>query len=168
MGLGNDSLSNRIRLVVTVSVLYSLQRRSKAHGIIHEAFQRGDVNPNQLTELFIHLSLFLGYPSMLDGLESIGEASSRRRMPSSLKARSSSAHLAGKKILEQIYGKQTQKLLTRLDSLAPGLGHRITQDAYGLVMSRRGLSIRDRELVNVAVLFAHRYDRQLYSHLRER
>ena len=136
----NDSLSVRIRLLLTVSVLYSLQHHSQARRIVVQALHRGDVRPNHLTELFIHLSFFLGYPLMLDGLESIAEASLKSRKPNSLKAPSSSAHDAGKKILERIYGNKTQKLLRGLDSLAPGLGHRITQDAYGRIRSRRGLA----------------------------
>ena len=72
----------------------------------------------------------------------------------------------GKRILERIYGQQTPKLLRHLDNVHPGLGHRITQDAYGLIMNRDGMTLPERELANVVVLYAHGFDRQLYSHLR--
>ncbi|MCX6143778.1 MAG: carboxymuconolactone decarboxylase family protein [Ignavibacteriales bacterium] len=121
-----------------ISALYSLRERDKAHSIVHRE---------------------------LDGLESIAHASphGRRRI---LRARGSDAQKRGKRILERIYGQQISRLLRRLDDLYPGLAHKITQDAYGLIMNRVGLTLPQRELANVVVLYAHGFDRQLYSHLR--
>jgi 4-carboxymuconolactone decarboxylase len=68
--------------------------------------------------------------------------------------------------LRKVYGDQTPKLLEHLDDLLPGLGMRIAEDAYGTVMARPGLTLAERELVNVIVLFIEGYHRQLYSHLR--
>jgi 4-carboxymuconolactone decarboxylase len=102
---------------------------------------------------------------MLDGLENIADASPKRKRLS-LRMQGGNAHTIGRRILERIYGGQTSKLLRHLDDLYPGLGHRITQEAYGLIMNRGGLTLRDRELVNVVVLYVHGFKRQLYSHLR--
>lgn len=70
------------------------------------------------------------------------------------------------RILEQIYGGQSSKLLQNLDDLYPGLGHRITKDAYGHIMNPAGLSLPERELADIVILYAHGFGRQLYSHLR--
>jgi 4-carboxymuconolactone decarboxylase len=102
---------------------------------------------------------------MLDGLESISRLSPQRRRDT-LKAPDTTSLMHGKQILEQIYGKQTPRLLRHLDELYPGLALRITHDAYGLIMHRAGLTLQERELVNVVVLYALDFDRQLYSHLR--
>jgi 4-carboxymuconolactone decarboxylase len=102
---------------------------------------------------------------MLDGLESVAGASPQRRRRSLTTPRRT-AHKDGERVLKRIYGEQTPKLLRHFDELYPGLGHRITQDAYGLIMNRDGLTLPERELANVVVLFAHGFDRQLYSHLR--
>jgi 4-carboxymuconolactone decarboxylase len=158
-------LSRRIRILVTISILYALRKRVKARMIVQRVLAREELPPAFFAELFIHLSLFLGYPTMLDGLESIAEVS-RGPVRRTLKTSGSSAHKQGRRILKRIYGPQTPKLLHHLDTLYPGLGHRITQDAYGLIMNRGGLSLQERELVNVVVLFCHGLQRQLYSHLR--
>jgi 4-carboxymuconolactone decarboxylase len=159
------ALSRRILVLVKISALYSLREREKAHRMVHRELQRGDLSPRFFSELFIHLLLFLGYPAMLDGLECVAHVSPRHGRHT-LRTRSSAAHKQGKRILERIYGQQTSKLLRGLDDLYPGLSHRITQDAYGLIMNRVGLTLPERELANVVVLYAHGFDRQLYSHLR--
>jgi 4-carboxymuconolactone decarboxylase len=158
-------LSRRILILVKVSALYSKAEREKAHRIVHRELSRGGLSPTFFSELFIHLSLFLGYPATLDGLESLAHGSPHRRSRTP-KTRSSDADKHGKRILKRIYGQQTTKLLQHLDDLYPGLAKRITQDAYGLIMNRVGLTLPERELANVVVLYAHGFDRQLYSHLR--
>jgi alkylhydroperoxidase/carboxymuconolactone decarboxylase family protein YurZ len=42
----------------------------------------------------------------------------------------------------------------------------IVHDVYGRVFSRPGLTLKERELINVTVLALQGLDRQLYSHLR--
>jgi 4-carboxymuconolactone decarboxylase len=160
-----EILSHRNRVLTEISVLYAMRKRLKAGAIVQRELRRGKLAPKFFSELFIHLSLFLGYPAMLEGLEKVAELSPHGKR-SSLSARGSAAHKHGKRILERIYGEQTPKLLRRLDGLYPGLGHRIMQDAYGLIMNRDGLTLSERELANVIVLFTHSFDRQLYSHLR--
>ena len=48
----------------------------------------------------------------------------------------------------------------------PELAEWILDDGYGRVLSRPGLSIRERELIVVAVLSALRLPKQLESHVR--
>ena len=165
MHLRQRSLSRRSFVLVKISALYALRERVKARAIVLRELRSGKPSPRFFSELFIHLSLFLGYPAMLDGLETVADASPQRRRRS-LRAQESTAHKHGKQILERIYGQQAPKLLRHLDDLYPGLGHRITQDAYGRIMNRDGLTLPERELANVVVLYAHGFDRQLYSHLR--
>jgi 4-carboxymuconolactone decarboxylase len=139
--------------------------RKRARALVTREIRRRGLSPQFFSEVYIHLSLFLGYPLMLEGLEHLADIarSPRRR---TLKDSNSSAHRHGRHILRRIYGAQTTKLLRHLDDVYPGLGHRITQDAYGLIMHRPGLTLPERELVNIVVLFVHGFDRQAYSHLR--
>jgi 4-carboxymuconolactone decarboxylase len=165
MLLRPNSLDRRYRILVKTVALYALGKRTRSHAIVSRSLRSRAVPPQFFSELFIHLSLFLGYPSMLDGLEHVSSVSNPHRR-ATLKSRGGDAHKEGRNILERIYGDQTPKLLRHLDTLSPGLGHRITQDAYGLIMNRSGLTLQEREMANVVVLFIQGYDRQLYSHLR--
>ena len=154
------------RILVTITALYAVRKRTQALDVIRRALRSRTTTTRKLSELFIHLSLFLGYPAMLDGLEQLAGIAGRARGRSLVKSGQSSSHIRGRQILEQIYGRQAARLLKRLDALYPGLGHRITQDAYGLIMARDGLTMGQREVVNVVALLAHGFNIQLYSHLR--
>lgn len=56
--------------------------------------------------------------------------------------------------------------LRQLWTLHPDLVNWIVEDAFGKVFSRPGLSLKEREMANVAVLCMQEYGPQLYSHLR--
>lgn len=103
---------------------------------------------------------------MLDSLEMLAvlDRNKRRRVVSSV--RRADARRRGVENVRKISGDQATKLIARLDELLPGLAERITEDAYGRIMSRRELRLSERELVNVVVLFIQGFERQLFSHLR--
>jgi len=103
---------------------------------------------------------------MLDGLERLASFRGNKRRQNSFQHKRGVAISEGRDILTRVYGKQTEKLVFRLEELETGLGRRITEDAYGTIMARPGLHLSEREVVNVVVLFIDGYNRQLYSHLR--
>lgn len=117
-------------------------------------------------ELFLHLSLLLGFPMMLDGLARLREIVPQKKR---LIKRPESQRLLqarGTRALRRIYGTALDRLMMNLESLhtiVPGV---ITRDVYGKITSRPGLSLREREIVNVVVLSIQGLDQQLYSHLR--
>jgi 4-carboxymuconolactone decarboxylase len=73
---------------------------------------------------------------------------------------------AGRAILESIYGDQSEKLLVNLKRLQPELPSWILQETYGRVFTRSGLSIQEREILNIVVLANQGLEKQLFSHLR--
>jgi len=160
------SLPIRFRLLAIVSALYATRERAKAFVHIERSLRQKRLPASFFSELFIHLSLFLGYPTMLDGLERLASFRGNKGRQNSFQRKRGIASSQGKVILTRVYGKQTGKLVIRLEELEKGLGRRITEDAYGTIMVRPGLHLSEREVVNVVVLFIDGYKRQLYSHLR--
>jgi 4-carboxymuconolactone decarboxylase len=57
-------------------------------------------------------------------------------------------------------------MIARMRGFHPELAEWILADGYGRVLSRPGLTIRERELIVVAVLAALRLPKQLESHVR--
>ena len=57
-------------------------------------------------------------------------------------------------------------MIARMAGFHPDLAAWILEDGYGKVLSRPILSIRERELIVVAVLSALRLPKQLESHVR--
>ena len=72
----------------------------------------------------------------------------------------------GMTTLKKVYGPQSGKLLRNLSQLHPDVPAWIVRESYARVISRPGMPLGDRELLNIVVLAHQGMDRQLYSHLR--
>ncbi len=155
----HEGLSDRHKCCIMVSGLYAVHRRSEAHAVLRRFRRDSSASPLFVGELFLHLSLVLGYPAMLEGLEA-----ARVSIPhSARRARKSSR---GRVVFERIYGSQTDKLLFNLSKLHPEAQSIIVKNVYGRVFTRPGLTLKERELINVTVLSLQGFSSQLYSHLR--
>lgn len=159
------SLSLRERFAVTLAWYCALNHRAQAFRLLEKGIADRAIPLLFGREFFLQISLLLGVPFMLEGLEflkSRARHATGPKRPISLRE----ARRRGTSALRAVYGTQAGKLIKRLEELHPGLGRRILLDSYGQILSRRGLSLRERELINVTILFILRYEAQLYSHLR--
>lgn len=119
-----------------------------------------------LAELFFHLSLLLGFPTMLDGLEKLALLElTPRKMGQKIPSRTR-LQKKGLDMLMRVYGDQTPRLLESLKRIHAGLPDMIVGHVYGRVFGRRGMTLKERELVNVTVLTIQGLNRQLYSDIR--
>ena len=149
------------RILIAIAAKYALHRRQATRRDILRARRQG-IRRMVLEELFIHLSLVLGFPSMLDGLERL-----QREWPAAPILRQRVVSVGrGKAVLKRVYGNQTARLLANLERLHREAPTWIVRDVYGKVFPRHGLTLRERELITVTVLSLQHLDRQLYSHLR--
>lgn len=153
----------RERYCVIVSVLYTLGQRGSAGAHIRAALTSNKVPRKFFEELFFHLSLLLGFPAMLEGLEQIQRVSPRRGSPARISQRTPGK---GREALSAVYGNQTDKLLKNFHNLHPDVPRLILKDVYGKMYSRPGLSLAEREIINITVLTIQGLDRQLFSHIR--
>jgi hypothetical protein len=94
MLLRPHSHDRRCRILVKTVALYALGKRTRGHAIVSRSLRSRAVPPQFFSELFIHLSLFLGYPSMLDGLEHVSSVSHPHRR-ATLKSAGGDAHKDG-------------------------------------------------------------------------
>ena len=159
-------LTPRLRVCSSITALYAVGKREEASRIIREGMQRLSLPRPMFSELFLHLSLFLGFPAMIDGFETLLAMKPSKKFSKRPNARRTSVRRGGLTLLTQIYGSQTHRVLRRLDELHPELPERIIDDAYGRIVGRQGLSLREREVINVVALALGGYRRQLYSHIR--
>ncbi len=72
----------------------------------------------------------------------------------------------GSALQEKVYRRNTEKLRSSLATLSPELAEWTVLVGYGLVLSRPGLEPGIRELLEVAILTAQGFPRQLHSHFR--
>jgi alkylhydroperoxidase/carboxymuconolactone decarboxylase family protein YurZ len=162
----STSLSPRIRTLVAFSAFLCLQERKNAYSLMSRQMKRTTLPAEFFSEVLIHLSLFLRYPAVLEALEVLSHSSRRRLRTVSLGAGGRNKSVKGRVLFRAVYGAQTPRVLHNLERLHPGLAKHIMVEAYGRIMSRGGMTLSEREIINVVVLFLQGYEKQLYSHLR--
>lgn len=157
-------ITQRSRYATEIALRLALNRRQAARRLIRQGVIRDRLPRRFFEELFIHLSLILGFPTLVDGLEFLSELF--KQPVRAVRRRRTGVNRAGLQMLRRVYGNQTERLLENLRQLHPELPRWIVRDVYGRVYTRTGLRMQERELVNVVVLGVQGLDRQLYSHIR--
>jgi len=153
-------LKKRERYCVVISALNAVGRRQEAILLLQNAIKNHRIPASFFTELYIHLSLFLGYPTMLEGLEHL------TRYPQKTVRKHGGSGGSGRTVFQRVYGDQTNSVLKALESFHPELASWILRDAYGRVFTRSGMTLRERELSNVATLGVGGFAPQFFSHVR--
>lgn len=115
-------------------------------------------------ETALMLMLYAGYPAALEGLRLLNEAWPGRARRSR-EGGQGRWRAAGEALCARVYGASYARLVPAVRTLHPDLATWMIEHGYGRVLSRPGLSARERELVTVAALAALGWPRQLVSHL---
>lgn len=116
-----------------------------------------------LEEIGLMLALYAGHAAAIETLRALAAAWPGRARPREVPVARRAA--AGAATLAAVYGPVTASLRRALGGLHPALERWIVEHAYGRVLARRALGLRERELVTVALLAQGRWDRQLAGHL---
>jgi len=121
--------------------------------------------PRRLAEeCALMLMLYAGYPAALEGLRVLnavwpGRArATREGTPARWRRR-------GASLCRRVYGDAYDRLLPAVRDLHPDLAVWMVEHGYGRVLSRRGASAVERELVTIAALASLGWERQLVSHV---
>lgn len=121
-------------------------------------------NKRKIYEALLQTYLFAGYPSALISL-SIYSEYFRNGGQLTENDGITSFKERGEKNCRKIYGNKYDKLISNINSFSPELSDWLVTEGYGKVLGRRGLSLKDREICNIAVLTALKFESQLYSHI---
>jgi 4-carboxymuconolactone decarboxylase len=128
---------------------------------IRSALRAGST-PGRLDEALLQLVPFAGYARAINAFRVL-----RQIVPHTPRSREGGADVRrrGERLCRRIYGPVYSKMLARMRSYHPDLAEWIVSDGYGRVLARPGLTIRERELIVVAVLAALDVPLQLRSHV---
>jgi 4-carboxymuconolactone decarboxylase len=115
-------------------------------------------------ETALMLMLYAGYPAALEGLRVLNECwpGRARRTREGTPAKWTAS---GERLCRRVYGPSFERLIPAVRALHPDLATWMVEHGYGRVLSRPGLSAKDRELLTVAALASLGWERQLVSHL---
>ncbi len=135
--------------------LKALLEKSKLYGI----------KEKPLYESLLQNYLFTGYPSAMISLKILKEYYPKLENVLHESWDLNKYRERGTNNCKKIYGRKFVKLISNVKSFSPELSDWLLLEGYGKVMGRKGLSLKQRELNNVAVLTALKFEDQLYSHI---
>jgi 4-carboxymuconolactone decarboxylase len=154
--------ADRLQALARVSVAAALGKDRALRREILAALKAG-ASTARLDETLLQLVPFAGYARAINAfavLQELAPHAPRASRPrKDLRRR-------GEALCRRIYGPVYDRMIARMGGFHPDLAEWILADGYGRVLSRPGLTIRERELIVVAVLSALRLPMQLESHVR--
>jgi alkylhydroperoxidase/carboxymuconolactone decarboxylase family protein YurZ len=120
-----------------------------------------------IREAFLMVHLFAGFPASIEVFSELNKMKGiRKRKTKPVRMLNRTTPLAeGLALCKRVYGQKFEQLVRTLGVLDADLSRWILEYGYGRVLSRHGLSARDRELVAIAVLAATGWKRQFRSHV---
>ena len=155
-------------LLAAVSVCWLQSGDPRATDLLRE-WQRRALSIVALREAALQIFLVAGFQVSLEAFFQIEEVCQSTPANACEKIESESAsrwHERGLALQKRVYARNTDKLRRNLMRLSPELSQWTVLVGYGLVLSRPGLEAGLRELLEVAVLTAQGFPRQLHSHFR--
>jgi len=143
-----------------VSVAAAKGREGSLRREIRAALALGET-PGRLDEALLQLVLFSGYARSINAFRILQELAPH----APTRSRVRDMRRRGQALCRRIYGPFYGRMIARMRRYHPALAEGILVESYGRILSRGGLSTRERELIAVAVLAASDVPLQLRSHV---
>lgn len=165
-------LSQHTQLLVKIVIAAVTQDYDTLKGLLQTSLERG-VAPVVLYEALLQTYLFAGFPAALESLTMLslvlqqfrGDVVSDQK-PVREEYNVADFRIRGEDLCKRVYTSAYHKMTELLEQHSPELREWMIIEGYGKTLSREGLNVLVRELLNVAVLAVLGWERQLYSHLR--
>jgi len=119
----------------------------------------------KIYECLLQNYLFAGYPTALSSLKILKECYPKKRLPKKGDMNLYHFRKEGEVNCKKVYGAKYEKLIQNISAFSPELSEWLVLEGYGKVLSRPGLSLKEREMCIVAVLSVMKFEDQLYSHI---
>lgn len=158
-----DALDARTRELAIVIMLASAGNRATALERHVEAALRAGVQHTELTEAFMQLAVYAGFPTALNAITT-ASAVFKRGAPSTSAASAPTSpaaaepraarHARGLDVMARTSRGAGTTVIAGFDDIAPDIGHAIVEHAYGDVFARDAISLRIRELAACAAFAA--------------
>ncbi len=150
-------------LLAFIAVAAVLRKEAALRRFLQKA-KKQNIKAEKIYETLLQTYLFAGFPSALISLSIMSEY-----FNPIIKTKLNRDYIllknSGVKTCKRIYGNKYDKLIKNIANYSRELSEWLVIEGYGKVLSRRGLALKDREVINVAVLSALKFENQLYSHI---
>lgn len=157
-----EGLDARTRELAVVTMLATAGNRVVALERHVECALRAGVSTTELTEAFMQLAIYAGFPTALNAITTATAVFKRGvahgAAPASVGAapmeKRDARHARGLEVMSQTSRGAGATVIAAFDDLAPDIGHAILEHAYGDVFARDAISLRTRELAACAAFAA--------------
>lgn len=156
-------MSDDLKFLARIVFAVSLGKVRKLKDEISKALSSG-VDPQRIEEAILQCYLFAGFPAVIEGFTVLRKFTNGNSVASEYDVEKFYSN--GIETCKKVYGKNFEKLVQNMKSLHPELFEWMIIEGYGKVLSRDILSLKERELLNVAILTSLGWKRQLLSHLK--
>jgi 4-carboxymuconolactone decarboxylase len=158
----NDNKLSLINILELISAAAVLNKKNKLRDFLKLA-KKENVGRSFIYEALLQTYLFAGIPSALISLKILNDI-----FPVSTRLNNTiekNVKEEGIKNCRKIYGDKYDKLILNTKSFSPDLAEILVNDGYGKILGRKGLGMKERELMIISVLSAMKFENQLYSHI---
>lgn len=159
-----EALDARTRELAIVIMLATAGNRAVALERHVESALKVGVTERELTEAFMQLAVYAGFPTALNAITT-ATAVFKRGSPSppdtaraatddTTSESRATRHARGLEVMGRTSRGAGTTVVAAFDDLAPDIGHAILEHAYGDVFARDAISLRERELAACAAFAA--------------
>lgn len=160
-------MTSELKILARISISAACGDGNELKRISRSAsFRR--VSQRKMVEALLQLHLFAGFPATIEAFSilalHLGKAP-RQKSGSDGHTRTQKKSL-GMAAFRRVYADRASEVIHTMIKLHPYLSTWILEHGYGTVLSRRGLSLQEREVCAIAVLASLGWTTQLKSHMR--
>lgn len=163
-------LNNKTREMLTVTTLVTQQTLPQLKAHINALLNTG-ATPNEVREIIYQCAPFIGFPKTLNAISVMNEVFSERNIKLPLENSSTTNESnrceKGLKIQQPLYGDEIKKSLEGLpDNLGDKVARLLSEVCFGDFYTRKGLDLKTRELLVLAILVTDGNEDTLKSHIK--
>ena len=163
-------LDIKTRELITVVCLTTMQTLPQLKAHINGALNAGN-SPLEVREAIYQCAPFIGFPKTLNALGVLNEVFKERNiqtpLESAITVSENERYQKGREIQEKLYGDEIKQSMKGLpQNLGDEAARFLTEVCFGDFYTRKGLDLKTRELLSLAILVTKDDDITLKSHIK--
>ena len=163
-------LDIKTRELITVVCLTTMQTLPQLKAHINGALNAGN-SPLEVREAIYQCAPFIGFPKTLNALGVLNEVFKERNiqtpLESAITVSENERYQKGREIQEKLYGDAIKQAMKGLpQNMGDEAARFLTEVCFGDFYTRKGLDIKTRELLSLAILVTKDDDITLKSHIK--
>ena len=163
-------LDNKTREMLTVTTLTAQQTLPQLKAHINALLNTG-ATPNEVREVIYQCAPFIGFPKTLNAISVMNEVFVERKIQLPLENASTTnennRYKEGLKIQKPLYGDEIKNSLEGLpNNVGDKVARLLSEVCFGDFYTRKGLDLKTRELLVLAILITDGSENTLKSHIK--